>query len=423
MQLSISTTPGLPINEAVKRLDTYAEILSRCVLIMGSWVSDIPEAEVKIMLGNHIYKDATATYAIRNRLAQLGSNQDEKRVLSENWLCLITGLTQARSTLVRLFGMYRILKRELLHEIENYISESDKISDEPGVLVLQQIARELEEQIAWADSAYSQTSKLFYHSIPAADVEREWEDILRNTVPSDDLELPSPSKPARDNRFTVVANAPYRKVGNPEDTLITIHSMFMSIEIISIEVCGRMIADFPDMPYEFVLDMARQCWDESRHSLLFYNRLQQLGGKIGQYPIDTLLWNAASGLPLETRLAIQQRIGEWLGSDGAVLNMEDARKAGDEITAQMFEFIGADEINHVSYGNKWLRFLVPDKEKLKKVVDQALQRRLSFGKTIAGPPDLPLNRRSCERAGFLSEEIDELENIRLSRQPAARYGE
>jgi uncharacterized ferritin-like protein (DUF455 family) len=418
MTLSAQTTTGLPIGEAVARLDTYARTLNRCVFILGSWVSDIPEAEVKIMMGNHIYKDASATSAIRNRLMSLGSDQHQPKPSSERWLRLITALTQTRDTLTRLFGMYRVLKREMIFEIEKYISESDMVLDEPSVLVLKQVARELEEQIAWADAVFNQVSEMFYDSVTVQDVERQWEEILRDTVPSHELTLPSPAIPARDNRFSVAANAPYKKVGSLEGTLITMHSMLMSIEVISIEDCARMIVDFQDMPYEFILDMARQCWDESRHSILFYNRLQQLGGTIGQFPIDTLTWNAAYDLPLEMRLVIQQRGGEWLGTDGAILNMNDARKAGDEITARMFEFVAADEITHVRYGNKWLRFLIPDKNELKRVVDRALERRQSFGKTIAGPPDMPLNRHACEMAGFLPEEIDELEIMRFSKKMA-----
>ena len=37
-------------------------------------------------------------------------------------------------------------------------------------------------------------------------------------------------------------------------------------EIEAMEGAGRTVCDFEDVPWEFTLDMARQVWDESRHT-------------------------------------------------------------------------------------------------------------------------------------------------------------
>lgn len=51
----------------------------------------------------------------------------------------------------------------------------------------------------------------------------------------------------------------------------------------TMEVYARLIIDFPQMPWEFAEDMARQVWDEALHAEVFMQRLEHLGGRVGQY--------------------------------------------------------------------------------------------------------------------------------------------
>jgi hypothetical protein len=45
-------------------------------------------------------------------------------------------------------------------------------------------------------------------------------------------------------------------------------------EMQAMEAGGRTLFDFPDAPWEFQLDMARQVWDKSRHSEIFMRLLE-----------------------------------------------------------------------------------------------------------------------------------------------------
>ena len=47
-------------------------------------------------------------------------------------------------------------------------------------------------------------------------------------------------------------------------------------ELQAMEGAGRTVYDFPDAPWEFTMDMARQVWDESRH-VDIYIRLLSAG--------------------------------------------------------------------------------------------------------------------------------------------------
>src|SRR5437879_7387271 len=61
-------------------------------------------------------------------------------------------------------------------------------------------------------------------------------------------------------------------------------------EMQAMEGAGRTVYDFPDAPWEFSLDMARQVWDESRHVEIYIRLLEQLDGYIGEFPETTLHW-------------------------------------------------------------------------------------------------------------------------------------
>jgi uncharacterized ferritin-like protein (DUF455 family) len=70
---------------------------------------------------------------------------------------------------------------------------------------------------------------------------------------------------------------------------VRLHGIFAG-ELQAMEAAGRTLFDFPDAPWEFQLDMARQVWDESRHSEIFMRLLQYMGAEPGDYPETEILW-------------------------------------------------------------------------------------------------------------------------------------
>ena len=106
------------------------------------------------------------------------------------------------------------------------------------------------------------------------------------------------------------------------------HALLMATEIPTIEACADLILTFGEMPWQFVTDMARQIWDESRHASIMQARLLELGGHLGLYPIDIDLWNVCANRSLALRIAIHQCYGEWIGVDAAIFVSESLRTAG-----------------------------------------------------------------------------------------------
>ena len=78
------------------------------------------------------------------------------------------------------------------------------------------------------------------------------------------------------------------------------HGIFVG-EIQALEGAGRTCFDFDDAeaPFQLKLDMARQCWDESRHCEISMKLGDHMGSEIGEY--------TESDLPLRGR--VQPRPG------------------------------------------------------------------------------------------------------------------
>ena len=65
----------------------------------------------------------------------------------------------------------------------------------------------------------------------------------------------------------------------------------MHNEMQSLEMAAQSLADFPDAPWELRLSLARQCWDEARHTRLLYKRLLEIGGCKGEFPVMNHEWS------------------------------------------------------------------------------------------------------------------------------------
>src|SRR5258708_13711909 len=62
-----------------------------------------------------------------------------------------------------------------------------------------------------------------------------------------------------------------------------LHTIYTG-ELQAMEAAGRTLFDFPDAPWEFQLDMARQGWDESRHAEIYMKLLEYVGSYLGEFP-------------------------------------------------------------------------------------------------------------------------------------------
>jgi len=130
----------------------------------------------------------------------------------------------------------------------------------------------------------------------------------------------------------------------------------MHNEMQTLEIVAQGLADFPDAPWELRMQLARQCWDESRHSAILYRRLREMGGRKGEFPVMNYEWGVTQLLDsLPARLAVQNRTFE--GGEMDLLRQQHTMwsMAGDQATASLMDALLSDEVHHVRYANRWLK--------------------------------------------------------------------
>ena len=104
------------------------------------------------------------------------------------------------------------------------------------------------------------------------------------------------------------------------------------------------------------MNMARQCWDETRHVQIYEKLIERAGGEVGEYPENTFLFEASCHDDPVLRVTGVNRCLEGLACD--VFRSADrlrGRPTGDPVLAQAVDFVLADELTHVRFGSDWVR--------------------------------------------------------------------
>jgi uncharacterized ferritin-like protein (DUF455 family) len=199
----------------------------------------------------------------------------------------------------------------------------------------------------------------------------------------------------------------------PDDRLASmqlrmrLHGIFVG-ELQALEAAGRTLWDFPEAPWEFRMNMARQCWDEARHVQIYEKLLRHVGGEVGEFPETTFLFETSCADDPVLRVTGVNRCLEGLACDVFRNLIDLAERQGDAVLRQAVDFVLADELTHVRFGSDWVReFTRSDPERRKRAKDfqRETDRAFAFGGRRMVARDVRLE------AGFSEEEIAEIESL------------
>jgi uncharacterized ferritin-like protein (DUF455 family) len=185
-------------------------------------------------------------------------------------------------------------------------------------------------------------------------------------------------------------------------------------EVQTIEIAALCLVDFPDAPWELRMELARQCWDEARHAAICFRRLEAMGGWKGMYPIANLDWSVVSMLDsLAARLAVQNRTFEGGSLDTDKFEIAMHLERGDHASAEIVEAVGADEIQHVRFGNQWLKRMTDARPRTALEVARAMTWLQQVVRATGGDElhEIATNVHDRELAGFSSSEISEVTRL------------
>jgi hypothetical protein len=197
-------------------------------------------------------------------------------------------------------------------------------------------------------------------------------------------------------------------------------SGIVSAEFAGIDAFSRKVCEWQQwpVPWELIMAMARQTWDEVRHAQLGVGLLESYGGQVGEYP-DTL-----AGSPPSEATAAAARAGSAAGAvgqdamrdpivslsvtnvalEGAALDLfkgtsELGRRIGDDLMQHVYDYNWADEVTHTTIGDYFVKALCEHDP-------EAEQRALRAHAMFEGMRERLTGQQSTEIREFFAEEVE-----------------
>jgi uncharacterized ferritin-like protein (DUF455 family) len=375
-------TKTVSVRRNLELLGRYQYLEIQMMELMGSWACTIVDPEIKIAFGRQMFQDAVHADLLGKRIPELKGRSAHFHAIppSDGVVRLIETVWKAQGDLKRMVGLYRVLKPALIEAYRGHIAMAELPADEPTVYILRHIADEEKDHCGWAEKVISR--------LPADPLIGEWERHLtrelrkeggvpgaggvRGTYSFRKIHDYS-ALPVRDTRWDIIAGPGEFTEKNwsfdtQEGKQHLLHDLLNS-EFITVERMGRILADFPDLPWQMKLDMARQAWDEARHAEIVQGRLEELGGRVGMFKTSCWGWEQDVNRPdpLE-RLALSNMTFESESCKHLRDWIRKAKEGGDNRSVQLLEFLLADEVNHVLYGVHWIDELTRDDPERRKRV-------------------------------------------------------
>jgi len=127
-------------------------------------------------------------------------------------------------------------------------------------------------------------------------------------------------------------------------------------ELQAAELFAWALLAFPDAPKDFRRGLLKILDDEQRHTRMYIARVEDGGGRFGDFPVNGYFWGKIETITSPLRfLCAMSLTFENANLDHTVDYAEAARRAGDAKTAAVIERVHLDEIEHVRFGWTWLQ--------------------------------------------------------------------
>src|SRR5215204_2897676 len=350
---------GYDVDENAVRFSNYFHVLRELVHLSCGWLPLEPRLEVKFLLGDHLHDDARAVTKIKRRLYELRTPSDYPGAPAEELGALLDRANGATASAGYVEIAYGELKPALLAAIRVHLATLDPIVDEPSLRLLTQILHRQERHTVELPAG---ERPLGFDDLGALPIRLREVRALRIMPPLDE--------PARDDYVEVTeagdtyltddlyVNGDENHVPtDPQEQKHFFHGL-MDAELCAAELMARNSHEHPEMPWDFHVDMARQCWDEIRHAEVHDALMpKELGCRWGDYPVGFSYFRSVYARELLDRLALFNSTSEqkamWRHSHRRKVLVE----RGQLQIAQVFDYLLADEVPHVHNGSRWGTYL------------------------------------------------------------------
>ena len=157
------------VDESARRITHYRYAEIACMEAEAGWVATMAAPKIKIALAQHAYEDSLHADALGRRLPELRVQEnvdmsipptlrvaDVRRPPNDEFARFVQEMQDQEDELLRLAGLYRVLKPHLAVYYRHHRAVTDQVYDSPTVRMLKFSLIDEEEHIHWGQAIYEE---------------------------------------------------------------------------------------------------------------------------------------------------------------------------------------------------------------------------------------------------------------------------
>nr|MBA2363773.1 ferritin-like domain-containing protein [Chloroflexia bacterium] len=294
----------------------------------------------------------------------------------------------------RLVAIYRVIEPHLVSTYVYHADATDPLTDTPTVRLLRQLASIGQSHVAWGQAVLDGLTRSAEDRRHALDVQADIESrlvecggVTGQGIESHWLAFHSAKEekaPARIKRGKAgyryekrsallphpVVEPPFWFSDDPQEfrraystddewSIEGFRHKFHQLlygEVETTDRMGKMLAEFPELPWEMRMELAHQMWDEARHIEIVAKAVEEeLGGELGYGPWSLAWWWMQNEEDPLRRITVTNSWAEKNLMQALRLWRTEAEQSGYCRIAELCDYLQADELTHVKLATNWLR--------------------------------------------------------------------
>jgi len=359
------------VKENSRRLLRYFYFERRLMQALGAWTLTIPEFEVKLETGRHIFWHADAARFLRERLTEQEMRPKAIDAFRDPEIDrFIEEILSANSAAEFLVGVHQVPGRALTPAYSHHFYLPDPVPATPTLPHPDQ-----EPMLAWADAAIAAYIEGGVDEAGLSQWRWHLDRLLRSiggvTGADPRGEAPTPLRldakpfergtvPNRDVRFDTFKNTGDYDAADggerfPADSYESLRLRFIRTqrdEVDAIEAFGTFIWEIRFKDFDAEYDLARITWDEARHTEIGHRAMLIAG--YDPFELRNRLTGSTCRGPMDPAFAMAEI--NLFGEVGVLKTInqliDGTANRNDEVLRHVVDYIRSDERTHVLKGGR-----------------------------------------------------------------------
>jgi hypothetical protein len=385
------------VKENSQRLANYRYLEVQLMEMLGGWSHTTPQLAFKATFGAHVYDHAQAAEMLGERLEQLRSGREREEPATDEFARLCEHVWNLESVADRLVAVYRVLEPHLVSTYVYHADATDPFADAPTVRLLRLLAGMAQSHVAWGQAVLESLTSTPEMRKRALEVQAEIEEqlvacggVTGQGIESHWLAFHSARAEAKGRERIKRGKGGYRFVkkspplphpvveepfwfsdkredlkraysAEDEWSIEGFRHKFHQLlygEVETTDRMGKMLAEFPNLPWELRMELAHQMWDEARHIEIVAKAVEEeCGGQLGYGPWTLIWWWMQNEEDPLKRITVTNSWAEANLMHTLRTWREKANERGFTRLAELCDYLQADELTHVKLATNWIRRL------------------------------------------------------------------